>query len=361
MRIEYEIMHADLCAAILDTVGRCTVHHPAFMPYGLRLEEGEEFDTCIENINRFYHWCASRILMPDRQNAKSILNSVGMTQAVTDRDRARNALQYRCLSMKDVFWIRKKGERISFADVNLYQNHLETSCVDIALSGNQYAVSTMDLARDLSTDGCCAKAWRCNGTYLELIKGGNDDAANRELLASRICRCFDVDQVLYEGNMIDGKRVTISKGMTSIQYGLADMREVYQWMSGNEEEVKAFILDLDAKNYHMMNIVDYLVGNTDRHLGNWGVLEDNAVNRPLRLHDLMDFNQAFHAYDTLEGAECQTLFGECRTQKEAALQAVEKIGLNQVESVPSSVFEQLPQYKEMFLRRLAVLTEHCCR
>ena len=36
----------------------------------------------------------------------------------------------------------------------------------------------------------------------------------------------DSDQVLYEGNMIDGKRVTISKGMTSIQYGLADMREV---------------------------------------------------------------------------------------------------------------------------------------
>ena len=111
----------------------------------------------------------------------------------------------------------------------------------------------------------------------------------------------------------------------------------------------------------MMNILDYLVGNIDRHLGNWGVLVDNSTNRPLRLHNLMDFNQAFHAYDTLEGAECQTLFGEYRTQKEAALQAVDKIGLNQVEFVPSSVFEQLPQYKEMFLRRLAVLTEHCRR
>ena len=359
MHIEYEIMHADCCVASIDTVGRCKVHHAAFMPYSLRLKAGEEFDTCIENLDLFHHWCASRILTLDRQNAKAMLNSAGMTQAETDRDRARNALQYRCLSMKDVFWIRKKDERISFADVNLYQNHLETSCVDIALSGNQYAVSVMDLARDLSTDGCCAKAWRHNGTHLELIKGGSDDAANRELLASRICRCFDVNQVLYEGNTIDGKRVTISKGMTSIQYGLVDMREVYQWMSGNEEEVKAFILDLDAKNYHMMNIVDYLVGNTDRHLGNWGVLVDNAVNRPLRLHDLMDFDQAFCAYDTLEGAECQTLFVECRTQKEAALQAVEKIGLNQIESVPSSVFAQLPQYEEMFRRRLAVLTEHC--
>ena len=361
MRIEYEIMHADCCAASVDTIGRCKLHHPSFMPYGLQLIDGEAFDTCVENLDLFYHWCASRILTPDRQNAKAMLNSARMTQAATDRERAKNALQYRCLSMKDVFWIREKGESVSYADVNLYQNHLKTSCVDIALLGKQYDVPCMDLAKDLSTDGCCAKAWRYNGKNFELIKGGNDDAVKRELLASRICRCFDVDQVFYEEELIDGKHVTICKGITSVFHGLADMRQIYRWMSGDEQKVKAFILDLDAKSYHMMNIIDYLVGNIDRHLGNWGVLVDSSVNRPLRLHDLMDFDQAFRAYDTLEGAECQTVFGECRTQKEAALQAVEKIGLNQIESVPSSAFAQLPQYEEMFRIRLAVLTEHCRR
>ena len=40
----------------------------------------------------------------------------------------------------------------------------------------------------------------------------------------------------------------------------------------------------------MMNILDYLVGNTDRHWENWGLLVDNETNRPIRLHDLMDFN-----------------------------------------------------------------------
>ena len=35
------------------------------------------------------------------------------------------------------------------------------------------------------------------------------------------------------------------------------------------------ILKLDAYNYYMMNIIDYLTGNTDRHWGNWGVLVDN--------------------------------------------------------------------------------------
>ena len=78
------------------------------------------------------------------------------------------------------------------------------------------------------------------------------------------------------------------------------------------------ILKLDAYNYYMMNIIDYLTGNTDRHWGNWGVLVDNENNKALCLHKLMDFNQAFHAYDTMEGANALSLFRAGVTQQEAA-------------------------------------------
>ena len=37
------------------------------------------------------------------------------------------------------------------------------------------------------------------------------------------------------------------------------------------------ILELDAHGYYMMNILDYLVGNTDRHWENWGLLVDKDV------------------------------------------------------------------------------------
>ena len=33
----------------------------------------------------------------------------------------------------------------------------------------------------------------------------------------------------------------------------------------------AFILKKDAYSYYMMNIIDYLIGNTDRHWGNGGL------------------------------------------------------------------------------------------
>lgn len=80
----------------------------------------------------------------------------------------------------------------------------------------------------------------------------------------------------------------------------------------------------------MMNIIDYLVGNTDRHWRNWGVLVNNANNKPVSLHRLMDFNKTFNSYDTVDGLNCQTCFGKRVSQKDATLEAVGKIGLNQI-------------------------------
>ncbi len=119
--------------------------------------------------------------------------------------------------------------------------------------------------------------------------------------------------------------------------------------------MKQYILQLDRHNYYMMNIIDYLTGNTDRHWGNWGVLVNNKDNKPVCLHPLMDFNKAFHAYDTLDGANCQTVFWESMTQKEAAVCAVKEIGLNQIAEVKQEIFMQLPQYYEMFRKRMEIL------
>ena len=102
--------------------------------------------------------------------------------------------------------------------------------------------------------------------------------------------------------------------------------------------------------YYMMNIVDYLVGNTDRHWGNWGFLVDNMTNQPMRLYDLMDFNRAFQAYDRIEGAGCLT-GGLRQTQLDAALTAVKNIGLNQWKEVEEGWFADRCKY-DMFCSRL---------
>ncbi|MCD8218392.1 MAG: hypothetical protein LUD01_10250 [Clostridiales bacterium] len=354
----YDIMHKNRRVARIDTSGRCKVYFRSFMPYNLYLDDtGRDIDTLVNNITNFYYWCATRVLTLDRKYAKEILNSIGMKQAVTDRERAEVALSYRCASLTDVFWVKQKEEKISFSDVNLYENHLSNAFIDIALKGRQYTVDNEELARDLSTNGCFPKAWKRVDHGFELLKDGGEEAVARELLASRICRCFDVSQVLYEEGWFDGERVTVSENITSPEFSIVSMEAFEIYSLNHDRNTQKYVLQLDRHDYYMMNIVDYLVGNTDRHWGNWGVLIKNATNKPVRLYPLMDFNRTFHTYQTLEGANCQTLWGRHCSQMEAAQEAVKKNGLHQIRNVPDACFEELPQYREMFRRRLQVLQD----
>ena len=122
-----------------------------------------------------------------------------------------------------------------------------------------------------------------------------------------------------------------------------------------------YILNLDTYSYYMMNILDYLVGNTDRHWGNWGFLVDNRTGQTIRLHDLMDFNQSFLAYDTIEGAGCLTTGDRTLSQKDAAIEAVNQIGLNQIAEVQPEWFAGREEEYQMFRQRLQLLTTQGCQ
>ena len=138
------------------------------------------------NLDNFYHWCASRVLSLDRKYAKEILNSIGAVQAVTDRERAHISLSYHCVSLTDVFWVRKQGEGITFKEINLYDNTLNKAVVEISLRGRQMTVTNRELAQDLSTKGCFPKAWIRDKNGFRLLKDGDEEAVERELLASQI-------------------------------------------------------------------------------------------------------------------------------------------------------------------------------
>lgn len=354
----YEIMHGERRTAWIDTQGHCKIYYRSFLPYNLYLEEEEEdIDTLVNNVINFYYWCATRILTLDRQYAKEILNSIGASQAVTDRERAQIALSYRCLSLTDIYWVREHGEKVSFQEVNLYDNHLDNAFVDVSLRGRQLTVQNKQLAQDLSTNGCFPKAWLRTEKGFQLLKDGGTEAVENEVLASKICQCFKCHQVIYEEGYYDGEKVSVSNIITSKDFSIVS-REAFEIYALNKEcDPLKYILKLDCYSYYMMNILDYLVGNTDRHWGNWGFLMDTKKNKPVRLHDLMDFNQAFHAYDRIDGANCQTVYPIIMTQREAAEAAVKKAGLNQIKEIQKSWFQNREQDYEMLQSRLEILKE----
>lgn len=356
--ITYEIMHMDKVVATVSTLGQAKVLNEQFMPYDLYLEESNDFDDLVNNLANFYYWCASRVLSLDRTYAKEIMNSLGVSQAVTDQDRAQISLSYHCVSLNDVYWVRTVGEQVTFVELNLYDNPLNEAIIPLPLKGKHLTVTNKELAPDLSTKGCFPKAWIRSGTEFKLLKDGGEEVVRRELVASKICQCFDIPQVIYEEYFYDGEVVTQSTIVTSKRYSMVSKMAYDVYAINNDLDTIEECIRLDPIVYYGMNILDYLVGNTDRHPENWGVLVDNATNQPVSLYPLMDFNMSFQTYDKLDGANCQTVIPRRLTQREAAIEAVHAIGLRQVRDVDLAVFDGMNQEREMFLLRLAELKKY---
>lgn len=339
-------MHSETPVAQIGTQGSCRILSKKFMPFNLYLEET---DDPTNNLLNFYFWCANRIIPSNRQYADIILKSLSMTS----KEPAQIALRYHCLSLTDVYWVRTSNESITFKEINLYDNHSENPLIDASLLGKQITLQSLKgIEKDLSTDGCFPKA--CLGN--KLLKGGNPIAVKNEILASKICQCFQCSQVIYEESKYKGELVSISNIFTSKKYSIVSKEAFDIYTINHDIDPIKHILSLDAHSYYMMNILDYLIGNTDRHWGNWGFLIDNQTNAPISLHPLMDFNQAFTAYDSIEGANCLTTTTPM-TQKEAAIEAVQKIGLNQINPINPNWFQHDQQKYEMFLKRLSILKE----
>lgn len=347
----YNIMHGEKKVAEINTRGEAVILKERFLPYDLYLEEDRDFDALINNIDNFYHWCASRVLSLDRKYAKEILNSIGMAQAMTDRDRAKISLSYHCVSLTDLYWVKKSEEELSYDKINLYDHSLNEVVVELSLRGKSLTVTNEELAPDLSTRGCFPKAWIRRENDFVLLKDGGEDAVKRELIASRICQCFGFKQVKYEEGFYDGQKITESRIITSKEYSIVSRMAFEIYAQNHDLNVLDECLRIDKETYYGMNILDYLVGNIDRHPENWGFLVDNQTNEYVSLYPIMDFNQSFGSYDTLEGANCLTVYPEKKTQREAALEAVRKIGLHQTRDIDGALFGDETKWREMFFQR----------
>lgn len=361
-KMAYEIMHMERCVARIASNGKAEIFDEQFMPYDLYFDDEEDLDVQINNLNIFNHWCAARVLSLDRKYAKEIMNSIGAAQATTDLERAKISQSYHCVSLTDVYWVRKSDETVTFSELNLYDNPLNDAIVELSLRGKQMTVTNHELAPDLSTKGCFPKAWIRENNGFKLLKDGAKASVDRELLASAICQCFDIRQVIYREHIYDGERVTESDIITSKNYSIVSKMAFDIYACNHDLDTYEVCKSLDPETYYGMNILDYLTGNTDRHPENWGFLIDNRTNKYIALYPLMDFNQCFLAYDTVDGASCQTvpwIAGKVRvTQREAAIEAVEKIGLPQIKEIDMEQFGSMKKEAKMFQMRLQELKKY---
>ena len=166
--------------------------------------------------------------------------------------------------------------------------------------------------------------------------------------------CFDVKHVTYKESKFKDTRVSECKIITSEQESIVSFEHFSIYCVNHDVDIMDFVLKKDRYSYYMMNVIDYLIGNIDRHWGNWGFTVNNQNNKIGKIHSLMDFNKAFLSYETTDGAMCQTTTEKRISQKQAAIEAVKEVGLNQLKNVDRDWCNDESKVN-MFFERLTIL------
>ena len=231
----------------------------------------------------------------DRKYAKELLNYHGLKQAVTDRDKAAIVVTLRGLSLNDCYWLKYSDEVVSWAEVNLFNNSLSNALVGLSLAGD-LTVSNGELSiSDLTTPGVFPKAWIRKPDGFHLAKGNVDGSVEKELEAFRILSKFGFDVVQYlETVWKSGEPITTCKCFTNEQVGFVTAENLHYTLLELDSDINSFHKNYQVC-YDMMVLADYLVGNSDRHQGNWGYLFWTDHGTIFGMPPLFDFNHAFEA------------------------------------------------------------------
>lgn len=286
------------------------------LPFDLRTKD-LDFDMI------FHGWTEKRTLNIGKTNAKAITTSLGIAQSNTY---AIGALMH-FVQFTDCYWIKKEDEELSWEDVSPFRNPLNVLLSKVALTGEhenlKALVFTNHLASpDVSAQGLAAKCLVFDEGRLCLYKISKAEIAASQILdqiGSPFCGMFR--HVIYKEAPVDKINAVASKerldAIKNRNEKIAQCRimtdeecSLLSWEAfcvGCElhdkdpyEEMKK--IEEAESRFHGMNIADYILGNDDRHLENWGFLVDNSTGKIVKMAPLYDHDHAFSDGDLI----CQT-------------------------------------------------------
>ena len=211
------------------------------------------------------------------------------------------------LSLSDQYWLKPFGSDLNHDDINFFDHDfdsadfLEASFSD---SSSHRASAASLKTPNNTTDGMLRKTWIIEDGTRYLLKGGfRGDTLQpfNEVLASEICRRLDFRHIEYTLGDAHGKIVSKCKCYTTKD---TEIIPAYQILDGAKEEdaYNTYIQILEEhgitsarEELENMFMLDYLILNEDRHLGNFGVIRDVNTLEWLETMPIFDSGQSLGA------------------------------------------------------------------
>ena len=314
-----------------------------------------------DNNNILMDFFRHRTLSVKRANAKKIFNALNISQEPDSNETLQLMILCKALSVCDDYWITNNPND-RWENVNVRDNPLHKTIQQVALKGSSSKITITGEFRtpELTSQGAYAKTWirEKDGLYLckASSKGGKESITEVEI--SNLLDYTNVPHVKYFSAVQCGVKVCKCKNLCTDKYSIVSSGDVYRWCNRKKEDFNDFVLKVDSENFYKMAIVDYLISNSDRHMGNWGFFMDNDNGELLGLHPLFDHNNGFDKGDMVEseGGQSQTILG--KTKFEAAKFALEHCDFQIESRIPRYIFTE-KNHKTSFLSRIKTLNLKC--
>ncbi|MCL2800134.1 MAG: excisionase [Treponema sp.] len=210
------------------------------------------------------------------------------------------------LNLADHYWVHKSDINLKWENVNFFSNNFK-EVVSFDILGVFEKNREILVAPDLTVDGSLRKKWIINNNERLLLKGSRYDEMQEpfnELIASKIMDLFEIEHVKYGlvRNESNNMPLSVCKCMVDIDTEIVTAQVVLDTeLKENRNEYDRFINICNKKgikdvkeNIDNMIIIDFLIGNTDRHTSNFGIIRNSETLEWLKVAPIFDNGNSFH-------------------------------------------------------------------
>ncbi len=205
-------------------------------------------------------------------------------------DPIRISLCSKGLSIADGYWLKKEKERVTWGQINYYDNGFDSYIGDYIFHKYNLKKKHKLNSPDLTTPGKLRKIWRKDSGNIYLLKMADpdkDECIYNELIGTeilkRLCKDINIPFVRYKKDSVNGKPICycmnfLDKHTEFISaYELALSRKKPSNIGIEQhllERMEYFKVPGYLETMKVMRLFDYISSNTDRHLMNFGVLRN---------------------------------------------------------------------------------------
>jgi len=258
------------------------------LPYGI-----EDKKNRIQNGIQLNTWIKRRGIPDSRKDMHYIKKFFNV------EDLSVLTIQARGLNLTDHYWIHEGDKNIKWEDVNYFDNIFDK----VKPETNIFPGIDDSVARqspNVCVDGSIEKRWIIKDGERYLIKGSRHSIMQEpfnEIIASMILDLFNIDHVHYNLNRT-GDNIPYCECRCMVNRDIEYLNAQWVINQGNSEEKDNYvkfinicksnnIKDVKDRMDEMMGL-DFLIGNEDRHYGNFGILRNADTLEWLRMVPIFD-------------------------------------------------------------------------